>query len=65
MAGAEALLHPNVARLLNEFGIDAPELTDTFVSSPFEYIVTDSDETVKSNYCDIVLANRVIQRLLG
>lgn len=64
MAGAEAMLHPNVSRVLNEFGIDAPELTDAFVSSPFEYIVTDVDETLKSNYCDIVLANRVVERLI-
>ena len=64
MAGAEALLHPNVAHLLNEFGIDAPVLIDQFVSSPFQYIVTDGDETVEANYCDIVLAARVTQRLL-
>ncbi len=64
MAGAEALLHPSVARLLNECGIDAPDITDHFVSSPFQYIVTDVDQTVKANYCDIVLAGRVTQRLL-
>jgi hypothetical protein len=65
MAGAEALLDPNVSRLLNEFEIEAPELTDEFVTSPFQYIVTDADQTVKANYCDIVLANRVIKRLIG
>lgn len=64
LAGAEALLHPRVASALNEFGIDAPTLTDSFVTSPFQYIVTDVDETIKSNYCDIVLANRVVKRLL-
>jgi len=64
MAGAEALLDPKVSRLLQQFGIDAPPLTDTFVSSPFQYIVTDVDQTVKANYCEIVLANRVTQRVL-
>ena len=65
MAGAEALMHPEVARLLDAFGIEAETLADEFVSSPFQYIVTDVDETVKSNYCDIVLSNRVLHRLLG
>ena len=63
--GAEALLHPSISQLLNEFDIDAPELTDTFVSSHFEYIVIDPDETISSNYCDLVLSNRIIHRLLG
>lgn len=63
VAGAEALLQPNVCDTLNNFDIRAPSLSDSFVSSPFEYIVMDGDETVKSNYCDIVLANRVMQRL--
>lgn len=65
LAGAEALLDPTVSQLLNRFGIDAPELHDSFVSSAFQYIVTDYDATVKSNYCDIVLSNRVTKRLLG
>lgn len=64
MAGAEALLHPKVSHLLNEFGIEAPAISDRFVTSAFQYIVTDADQTVKSNYCDIVLANRVVQRVL-
>ena len=64
MSSAEALLDPRVSRLLNEFRINAPELTDRFVSSPFQYIVTDVDETIKSNYCDIVLGNRAAKRLL-
>ena len=65
MAGAEALLHPQVSRLLNDFGINAPTLTDTIVTSPFQYIVIDADQTVKSNYCDIVMANRVALRIIG
>lgn len=64
MAGAEALLAPQVSGLLNQFGIGAPLITDTFISSPFQYIVMDVDQTVKSNYCDIVLANRITRRLL-
>lgn len=65
LAGAEALLNPQVARLLNELEIRAPEITDTFVSSPFQYILTDVDQTIKSNYCDIVLSGRVAKRLLA
>lgn len=65
LAGARALLNPAVARLLNEFEIRAPEITDSFVSSPFQYILTDADQTIKSNYCDIVLSERVAKRLLG
>ena len=65
LSAAEALLDPKVSRLLNEFGINAPELTDRFVSSPFQYIVIDVDQTVKSNYCDIVLANHVARRVFG
>lgn len=64
IAGAEALLHPQVSKLLIELGINAPTITDRFVTSAFQYIVTDADETVKSNYCDIVLANRVALRVL-
>lgn len=64
LAGAEALLHPLVAAELNGLGIDAPTLTDIFISSPFQYIVIDADATLKSNYCDIVLANRITKRML-
>lgn len=63
VAGAEALLQPSVCDTLNKLEIRAPKLSESFVSSPFQYIVMDGDETVKSNYCDIVLANRVTQRL--
>lgn len=65
LAGAEALLHPRVCQLLNELEIRAPELSDAFVGSPFQYIVTDADGTLKSNYCDVVLADRIRRRLLG
>jgi hypothetical protein len=65
LAGAEALLDLTVAKSLNGLGIRAPELKDTFVTSAFDYIVMDEDETVKSNYCDMVIANRVADRLLG
>lgn len=65
LAGAEALLNDQVAGVLREMGIDAPILNDHFVTSPFQYIVTDVDQTVKSNYCDLVLSNRVFRRLLN
>jgi hypothetical protein len=62
MAGAEALLDPQVANLLLEYGINAPTWSDHFVSRIFEYMVFDFDGTVTANYCELVLANRVAAR---
>jgi hypothetical protein len=64
LAGAEALLDPRVAQELQSLGIDAPIKTDHFLSHYFEYIVFDGDATVKANYCEIVMANRVTNRFL-
>jgi hypothetical protein len=65
LAGAEVLLDPRIAEQLQSLGIDAPIKTEYFISHYFEYIVLDSDETVKANYCEIVMANRVTNLLLG
>jgi hypothetical protein len=62
LAAGEALLDPAVAVYLQGIGIDAPVWTDEFASG-FEYIVVDEDQTVKANYCEIVLVNRVTARL--
>jgi hypothetical protein len=59
LAGAEALLDPQVAQLLVELGINAPTYRDSFLSPLFEYMVFDFDGTVRENYCELVLANRV------
>lgn len=64
LAGAQALLDPKVAESLCCLDIKAPTLRDHFVSSFFQYIVVDPDETLKSNYCDLILANRITERLL-
>jgi hypothetical protein len=65
LAGAEVLLDPAACNILREFGVDAPLLEGGFVATHFQYILTDPDETMKSNYCDIVLSNRMTKRLLG
>src|SRR5262245_47623907 len=59
LAGAEALLDPQVAQLLVELGINAPTYRDSFPSHVFEYMVLDFDGTVRANYCELILANRV------
>ena len=42
-----------------ELGINAPTYVDSFASRVFEYMVFDFDGTVKANYCELVMANRV------
>lgn len=65
LAGAEALLDPNVAKQLQALGVNAPIKSDRIQSHSFEYIVLDSDATVKANYCELVIANRVTHRMLN
>ncbi len=62
LAGAETLLSPEVALMLKSLGVDAPDLGAGISSSPFEFLVLDSDETCKANYCDIIRANRTAAR---
>jgi hypothetical protein len=64
LAGAEALLDHSVTTLLRQYQIEAPYVDDTFLPHRcFEYIVTDSDNSISGNYCEIVIANRITQRL--
>jgi hypothetical protein len=64
LAAAEALLDYSVTRMLRRYQIDAPYVDDTFLPHRcFEYIVTDSDTSIAANYCEIVIANRITQRL--
>lgn len=65
LAGADALLDKKVAAFFRKLGVDAPVIKDRFVEHYFEYIVIDPDGTIRSNYCDLVLAMQVSQRLLG
>jgi hypothetical protein len=62
VAGAEALLDPLVAQRLRELGVNAPIFRDEFLRGGFEYLVFDPDGTVRANYCELVLANRVTAR---
>ena len=63
-SGAMALIDPKVTSALREFDIDAPFIGNQFVSSSFEYIVFDGDALIKSNYCDLVLMDRINRRLM-
>lgn len=65
LAAAEALLAEDVATLLKSLGINVPATSDTLRLSYFEFIVFDDDKTLKANYCELLRANRVTQRLLG
>ena len=64
LAAAKALVDPAVTDRLQQLGNDAPFITDDFPSSRvFEYVVTDGDESIAANYCEIVIANRLTNRL--
>ena len=65
LAGADALLDPSVAKLLQSMGVNAPIITDFFPKYNLWYTVYDSDATFKANYCEIVFANRIAARLLS
>ena len=62
LAGAEALLDERVPNRLSVIGVKAPVFGAEFLRGCFEYMVFDPDETVRVNYCELVLANRVTAR---
>lgn len=62
LAGAEALLDARVADRLREIGVNARSYQIEFLRGDFEYMVLDPDATVRFNYCELVLANRVKAR---
>jgi hypothetical protein len=66
LAGAEALLDKKVTALLRAFGVEAPVVRDRPLGGrQFDYVVVDPDGTIRGNYCELVVAMRVTQRLLG
>lgn len=65
LAAAEALLDASITAKLQDLGIDAPNLADGVSGSHFEYLVLDSDETCRANYCEIVRANRSTARTIA
>ncbi|WP_417389586.1 hypothetical protein [Gimesia sp.] len=65
LAAADALLDDEIGRLLHEYGFDDTIRRDKVPWGGFEYVVLDVDKAFKANYCEIVLANRVANRLLG
>jgi hypothetical protein len=62
LAGAEALLDERAATYLIGLGLEAPILGSEFGQRYFEYMVFDPDCTIRANYCELVLANRVTAR---
>jgi hypothetical protein len=64
LAAAEALISPAVAMHLQGLGVNAEAWENDFAPGAFEYIVVDPDQTIKANYCELVLANRVTARWL-
>jgi hypothetical protein len=64
-AAAEALGDERVTAALQCYGVDVWKIEDRFPQSVFEYMVFDHDKTIKANYCDILLANRLSRRFLG
>ena len=66
LAGAEALLDARIAKFLRSLSVEAHVVEDVFPrNSYFRYTVFDSDGTIKANYCEIVLANRIAARMLA
>ena len=63
LSAAEALLDHQVANRLGALGIDAPLVSNSFRTSNFEYMVIDEDRVIRANYCEIILANRIADRL--
>lgn len=62
MAAAKALLSPKLNSCLREL-FDSPEVGNNLFSGPFEYIVSDPDECLPCNYCDVMFAHSVADRL--
>ncbi|MGC4087786.1 MAG: hypothetical protein QM756_07795 [Polyangiaceae bacterium] len=58
LAAAEALLGQPVLAMLEQYGLDVD-------SRAFELIVEDSDRGIRCNYCELVRANRLTQRILA
>jgi hypothetical protein len=66
LAAADAILDESVATLLESAGVQAPFVGSSLPwGHSFTYMVLDEDKVIKANYCEIVVANRVAQRLLG
>jgi hypothetical protein len=64
LAAAEALLDFTVTGKLRSMSIDAPFIVDDFPPHRcFEYVIMDDDASIRANYCEIVIANRITQRL--
>ncbi len=68
LAAADALLDPSVAKLLQSCNAKASVIENQLPYREFawfEYIVVDVDKVFNLNYCQLICANRVSQRLVG
>lgn len=57
LAGAEAVLDKQVAQLLQLYGLDSAKYSEHPFDTGKFFIVCDDDQTLKSNYCEIIRAN--------
>lgn len=61
LAGAEAILHKRVSEFLLDCGLDR----FTYSEHPFDagrfFLVCDDDQTLRSNYCEIIKADRATE----
>lgn len=66
MAAADALMCPKVGKLLEPIGAHTIRKQIPYQAFAwFEYCVFDEDRVFKSNYCEIVCAQRAARKLLG
>ena len=67
LSAAHALLDASVCETLNSLEIDAPLWDGRMFPSNgcFEYLVMDDNANVRGNYCEMVRAHKITERLLG
>ncbi|MAG94332.1 MAG: hypothetical protein CMJ48_11350 [Planctomycetaceae bacterium] len=65
MAAADALLDPKIAEVLRSAGLAVDAAADEMPdSSKITHVVTDMDRVFEGNYCEMIVAQRVMSRLL-
>ena len=64
LASAEALLSSDVIILLQSMGLNIEASEDPLDSQLVKLCVWDVDESIPTNYCDIIRANRATARIL-
>lgn len=65
MAAAEALLDSAIGEKLREIGIDVTVETGQVPEGRLFFVVIDDDRQISANYCELVIANKLTDRLLA